>query len=87
MNGHDFYPIDFEGQYYFDVIPVLNIEFGDYISQSPNQVSRVLARHKICVVRGHGVYAQAETINLAYKWTCTLEHVAKVAYLTQHAAK
>lgn len=86
MNGEDFYPIDFEGQYYFDVIPVLNIAFGDYISLSPEQVGRTLAKHKICVVRGHGVYAQAQTINLAYKWSCTLEHIAKVAYLTKHAA-
>ena len=85
MNGEDFYPIDFEGQYYFDVIPVLNIAFDDYLAQSPEQVSKTLVNYPICVVRGHGVYAQAETINLAYKWTCTLEHVAKVAYLTQQA--
>ena len=85
MQGEDFYPIDFEGQYYFDVIPVLNIAFDDYLAQSPEQVARTLVKYPICVVRGHGVYAQAKTINLAYKWTCTLEHVAKVAYLTQQA--
>ena len=85
MQGEDFYPIDFEGQYYFDVIPVLNIAFDDYLAQSPEQVARTLVKYPICVVRGHGVYAQAKTINLAYKWTCTLEHIAKVAYLTQQA--
>ena len=26
-------------------------------------------------------YACAETLNLAYKWTCSLEHSAKIAYL------
>jgi len=83
MNGQDFTPIDFEGQYYFNTIPVLNIAFGDYLEQSPQQVARCLAQNKICVVRGHGVYAQAQSINLAYKWTSTFEHVAKIAYLTQ----
>jgi L-fuculose-phosphate aldolase len=33
------------------------------------------------VVRGHGVYASAENLNLAYKWTCSLELSAKIAAL------
>ena len=86
MNGKDFSPIDFEGQYYFNTIPVLNIEFDDYLEQSPQQVARSLSQNKICVVRSHGVYAQAQTVNLAYKWTSTFEHVAKIAYLTRLAA-
>ena len=84
MDGQDFYPLDFEGQYYFDVIPVLNIAFGDYLADSPRQVARTLAQHRVCVVRGHGIYAQADTINLAYKWTCTLEHIAKIAWLSRN---
>ena len=84
MDGQDFVPVDFEGQYYFDVIPVLSIAFADYLADAPQQVARSLAQHRICVVRGHGIYAQAETINLAYKWTCTLEHIAKIAYLTRN---
>jgi L-fuculose-phosphate aldolase len=83
MDGKDFTPIDFEGQYYFSHIPVLNIAFDDYLEQSPHQVARSLATNKVCVVRGHGVYAQAPGINLAYKWTTTFEHVAHIAYLSQ----
>ncbi len=85
MNGKDFTPIDFEGQYYFNTIPVLNIAFDDYLEQSPQQVARCLAQNKICVVRGHGIYAHAQTVNQAYKWTSTFEHIAKIAYLTQLA--
>ena len=87
MDGKDFHPIDFEGQYYFGVVPVLNIAYGDYLDASPQQVAKTLAQHKICVVQGHGIYTQADSLNLAYKWTCTLEHVAKVAYLTEQRAK
>ena len=85
MNGEDFVPIDFEGQYYFQRIPVITIPYQDYIAQAPQQVAEVLAEHPIMVVRGHGVFAQAETINLAYKWTCSLELSAKTAFLTRQA--
>lgn len=85
MQGEDFTPIDFEGSYYFGTVPVLNIEYGDYLEESPAAVARTLSRHKVCVVRGHGIYAQGPTVNLAYKWCCTLEHTAKVAYLSRYA--
>lgn len=85
LNGEDFVPVDFEGQYYFQNIPVLNIAYDDYLEEAPQRVAKVLANHKIAVVRGHGVYAQAETLNLAYKWTCSLELSAKTAYLARQA--
>lgn len=85
MNGEDFVPIDFEGQYYFKHIPVITIPYDRYIAEAPAQVAAVLAEHPIMVVRGHGVYAQADSINLAYKWSCSLELSAKTAWLAQQA--
>lgn len=85
MNGQDFVPPDFEGQYYFKSIPVLSIDYADYIAQAAGLVSDVLAQQPIMVVRGHGVYAQAETINRAYKWTCSLELSARTAFLARLA--
>lgn len=85
MSGEEFVPIDFEGQYYFRRIPIINIPYQDYIAEAPAQVAAVLAEHPIMVVRGHGVYAQAESINLAYKWSCSLELSAKTAWLAQQA--
>ncbi|MDH5785077.1 MAG: class II aldolase/adducin family protein [Chromatiales bacterium] len=87
MDGNDFTPPDFEGQYYFDHIPVITIPYNRYISDAPEQVAAVLAEHPIMVVRGHGVYAQAKSINLAYKWSCSLELSAKTAYLALRAGK
>ncbi|MEE8387712.1 MAG: class II aldolase/adducin family protein [Acidiferrobacterales bacterium] len=83
MDGKDFVPPDFEGAYYFQRVPVLNIPYQDYLDESPGQVSRSLARHRITVVRGHGVYACAETINLAYKWTSSLELSANTAFIAK----
>jgi L-fuculose-phosphate aldolase len=48
-------------------------------------VAAALASHRIVVARGHGVYAQAATLNLAYKWTCSLELSAKTALLARLA--
>jgi len=83
LSGEDFVPVDFEGQYYFPRVPVVGISYEDYVDQAPAAVARVLATHPVMVVRGHGVYACAETLNLAYKWTCSLELSAKTAVIAR----
>jgi len=85
MNGEDFIPADFEGQYYFDRIPVITIAYDKYLEQAAEAVSHALSSHKVVVVRGHGVYATAETINRAYKWTCSFELSAKTCFLAKQA--
>lgn len=85
MNGEDFIPKDFEGQYYFDRIPVITIAYDKYLEQSADAVAKALSKHKVVVVRGHGVYATAESINQAYKWTCSFELSAKTCFLAQQA--
>jgi L-fuculose-phosphate aldolase len=86
LNGDDFVPIDFEGQYYFPTVPVVNIAYDRYIELSPSSVAEKLAEHKVTIVRGHGVYAYGETINLAYKWSCSVELSAKIALLNNNNA-
>ncbi len=83
LNGDDFVPVDFEGQYYFPTVPVISIDYARYVELSPAAVAEKLATHKVAVVKGHGVYAAAETINLAYKWSCSVELSAKTAWLAQ----
>lgn len=83
MNGKDFNPDDFEGKLYFPTVPVHTIAYDNYSAESPMIVANTLKNNCITVVRGHGVYACAESINLAYKWTCSLEHSAKIAFLYQ----
>jgi len=85
MDGRDFNPPDFEGQYYFGTIPVISIAYADYLAEAPEKVSTILAEHPVTIVRGHGVYAQAESINLAYKWSCSLELSARTAFLARLA--
>ncbi len=85
MQGEDFIPRDFEGQYYFERIPVISIPYDQYLDLAAEAVSDALAEHKVVVVRGHGVYAAAESINLAYKWTCSFELSAKTCFIASQA--
>ena len=87
MDNQEFRPEDFEGQLYFSRVPVITIPYDRYVEQSPRLVSEVLAEYPIAVVRGHGVYACAESLDLAYKWTCSLELSAKTAFIARQAGK
>jgi len=84
--GQDFRPVDFEGQYYFERIPVLSVAHEDYPGQAPQAVANALAEHPIAMISGHGVYAWGETPNRAYKWTCSLELSAKTYVIARQAA-
>jgi len=84
MDGKDFYPIDFEGQYYFgEKIPVLTVPYREQFSKTPDLVAEVLAEKPIVIVRGHGIYAQADSLQMAYKWLCSLELSAKTTFLAR----
>ena len=87
MNNEEFIPADFEGQLYFNRVPVITIPYDQYLQASPGLVSEVLAEFPITVVRGHGVYACAENLDLAYKWTCSLELSAKTAFIAHQTGK
>jgi L-fuculose-phosphate aldolase len=87
MDTEEFTPTDFEGQLYFSRVPVITIPYDRYLEDSPRLVAKVLAEYPIAVVRGHGVYACAESLTLAYKWACSLELSAKTAFIARQAGK
>lgn len=85
MDGQDFVPFDFEGQLYFGKVPVICLNYDDIFAESAVQISEKLKTHKAAVMCGHGVYVAAESLNLAYKWTCSLELSAKTAFIAKQA--
>ncbi len=78
-------PIDFEGAAFFPRVPVIDIDYADYVRESPARVAAALAEYPVAVVRGHGVYAQGDTLDKAYKWNCALEASARILWLTRLA--
>jgi len=87
MDGENFTPHDFEGKLYFPEVPVHVINYDEYLDKSPTLVAKTLQQYCITIVAGHGVYACAESMDLAYKWSCSLEHSAKIAYLHKQLNK
>jgi L-fuculose-phosphate aldolase len=85
LNGDDFIPVDLEGQFYFPRVPVVSISFKTYFEHSPVLIATALAEYPVVVVRGHGIYVQGESLELAYKWACSLEQSAKLAFLARQA--
>jgi L-fuculose-phosphate aldolase len=85
LGGKDFEPLDFEGVYYFGRVPVIAMEHAHYVQEAPERVAQTLKDHPVAIVRGHGVYAAAKDLNLAYKWTCSLELSARTAWLARVA--
>ncbi|MDX8401561.1 MAG: class II aldolase/adducin family protein [Mariprofundaceae bacterium] len=87
MDGRDFEPPDFEGRLYFPVVPVISVPYEVYFDQAAERVAHALADHRVCIVRGHGVYAADRTLELAWKWTCSLEMSARTAWLARMAGR
>jgi len=91
LASREFVPIDFEGAYYFPRVPVVVADAtaagaaADYVQQSPALVAEALAAHKVCVYRGHGVYAWGEDLDRAYKWSSSFEASARIAWLARLA--
>lgn len=86
LAGRDFRPVDFEGQCYFERVPVLSVEYEDAPEQASEAIAKALADHPVAMVRGHGVYAWGETLNQAYKWISSLELSAKTYVIARQAA-
>lgn len=85
LNGQNFVPVDFEGGFYFPSVPVVSAPYDQYVEKAPDLIAGALGNSPISVFRGHGVYAWGETLNKAYKWTCSLELSAKTAWLAKLA--
>ncbi len=84
LSGDTFYPVDFEGKLYFPELPIIDCATENYRQIMPNRISECLKAHPIAIVRSHGVYAAAESLELAYKWLCSIEQSAKIKWLAKH---
>ncbi len=85
LDGNDFTPCDFEGRYYFESVPVIDIPYDRYTADSPAAVAAALREKPVAIVRGHGVYARGANLDEAYKWSCSLESSARIAWLASTA--
>ena len=83
LSSDDFTPVDFEGQLYFSKLPIIDCAHEDYIKVMPTRIADCLKKDPIAIVRSHGVYAAADSLELAYKWLCSIEQSAKIKWLAK----
>lgn len=80
-------PIDLEGRYYFDQIPVLSPKTASASQEAAEAVARALQKHRACVVRGHGAFvkgieeAPEKSLLQAYSLMTSLEEACEVLFL------
>ena len=72
-------PIDSEGRHFLGPMTVVDAEFGT--SDLAAKVSVALHSHNVCIARGHGVFAQGQSLAEAYAMACMAEHSSQVRYL------
>lgn len=67
-------PIDAEGGYYFsEGVPVITVENAIASSEVAVKIAPYLEKHNIAVVRGHGTFAAAETLEKCLLYTTSIE--------------
>ncbi|NLJ77005.1 MAG: aldolase [Peptococcaceae bacterium] len=80
-------PIDAEGAYLLDKIPVLEAKVSIGSPEVEEKLPALLKNHKIALVRGHGSFAIGDTLEEAYHWTSCLESICRIIYLTRTLEK
>lgn len=75
------YPVDAEGKYYIDYIPV--IISGDPVASKDiaEKLGNILIGHKVAVVRGHGTFSRGKDLDEALKFLTLSESIAHLKYL------
>ncbi len=82
-------PIDLEGLYYFDHIPVVAPQTTSGTEEAAAAVALALEQHRACVVRGHGAFVKGtqadveQSLLQAYSLMTSLEEACEVLFLEQ----
>jgi L-fuculose-phosphate aldolase len=67
-------PLDVEGKYYFEEIPIVD---------EVQKISSFLGENKVVVVRGHGIFATGHSLKEALQHSTALECSCKIIYLVK----
>jgi L-fuculose-phosphate aldolase len=75
MLQNELVPIDWEGCYLLQKVPVEGIDRTMFVDlpESAHVISEALKKHKIIMLKGHGSFARGDSLEEAYMLTTTLE--------------
>lgn len=78
MSREEIIPIDNEGSYLLHKIPVVSAEYASGSQEMADAVTEALQRYKVIMLRGHGCFANGQTLEEAFHWCSTLEEVCDI---------
>lgn len=79
--------IDAEGAFNLKKIPILDLKLPIGPHDSAIHVPKMLNNYKVVVVRSHGIFAGAETLEEALNWATVCEEASTIRYLTMLTGK
>lgn len=74
-------PPDIEGLALLARVPILRIGAGRKAREFAGQIARLLGKHRVVLVRGHGTFAASQLLEEAYYYTVVLEQSCRLLYL------
>lgn len=74
-------PPDIEGRALLSRVPVLCKRVDGKAGKCGDEIARLLAKHKVVLVRGHGSFAASQLLEEAYYYTVVLEQSCRLLYL------
>jgi L-fuculose-phosphate aldolase len=76
-------PIDVEGGYFIKKVPVLDFEYASGSKEMEDILPKYLENYKVAVVRGHGIFSCAATLEEALFYIHSVESSAQmIIYLS-----
>lgn len=78
-------PIDSEGSYALHRVPVVAAEKTVGSEEMAVLLSEALRSYKVCMLRGHGLFATGNMLEEAYQWSSSFEASAHIIYLARLA--
>ncbi len=75
-------PVDEEGGYLFDEIPIIEGKSGSKTLAA--SAAAALKKHKGIIIKGHGSIAAGETLQEAYLVISSIEHICKIKYYVDY---
>jgi L-fuculose-phosphate aldolase len=74
-------PRDLEGRALLGKVPVLSAELADSDEEIAAGIARLVLKHSVVLVRGHGSFAASQLLEEAYYYTVVLEQSCRLLYL------
>jgi L-fuculose-phosphate aldolase len=80
MEGKDIEPVDAEGRYYFDKIPVLDVKEAISSDEVAQRIPNVITKYGVAIVKAHGTFAAAHDLRDAFSRITEVESACMLRY-------